>query len=347
MLKLIRTVHGQSLWVALVAILTTTPTSADETFDFSLAAQPLQEALVEFSRTTRRQVSADSVYIEGLESNQVSGRLAPDQALGQMIAGTGLNLVTVNNRSFALRPAATVAAASTTAGASGSARIVEEMIVQGQRVSAFRVADTSTASLFDMPIEETPFNVGVVTQELIADQQIFTLEEAVKNSASVNASRTHSRNAPSYSIRGFGLNSDRSGFLINGVPIAGGNAPPAHVSALERIEVLKGSTALFYGAGEPAGVINYVYKTPQADSAYAVSATIGQFDDYRVELDATGQVGTEKLLYRFTLGWQDSQGAINYDYNETVAPTLQLLWNISDRTSLRFIGEYVSTETNP
>ncbi|MEM6710213.1 MAG: TonB-dependent receptor plug domain-containing protein [Pseudomonadota bacterium] len=144
---------------------------------------------------------------------------------------------------------------------------VEELVVEGTRLSSYRVEDTSTAGIFDMPIEETPFNIGVITEEFIKERQIFTLREAVLSNAAVKRTHSHSSTTASFNIRGFNLNADRLGYLINGVPVASFDAPPAHVSALERIEVLKGAAALYYGAGEPAGVINYVYKRPQADRA--------------------------------------------------------------------------------
>lgn len=240
-------------------------------------------------------------------------------------------------------PLATPALAAT----DDNGREIEELIVEGSRISAFRIEDTSTAGIFDMPIEETPFNIGVITEDLIKERQLFTLRDAVLSNAAVKRSHSHSSTTANFNIRGFNLNADRLGYLINGVPVASFDAPPAHVSALERIEVLKGSAALYYGAGEPAGVINYVYKKPQTESKYAFSATAGQFDDYRIEADATGALGSERLTYRVTLGWRDSQGIVDYDYAKDFAPTVQLQWQATDATTIRLLGEYVEHEGNP
>ena len=224
---------------------------------------------------------------------------------------------------------------------------IEEVVVIGFQTSAFRREETSTAGIFDMALEDTPFNVGVITEALIEDRQIFTLRDAVLSNASVTRQHTHSSTSVNYNIRGFGLDLDRLGFLVNGVPVAATDAPPAHVSSLDRIEVLKGASTLYYGAGEPAGVVNYVYKTPQEEAQYAISATVGQFSDYRAELDATGPVGSSDLLYRFTVGWRDSESVVDNDFLKDFAPTLQLQWSPSDATTLRFIGEYVEHESNP
>ncbi|MEM7280668.1 MAG: TonB-dependent receptor [Pseudomonadota bacterium] len=224
---------------------------------------------------------------------------------------------------------------------------IEEVIVSAVRESSYRVEDTSTAGLFDMALSDTPFNVGVITEEFIEDRQLFTLREAVLSNASVTRTHSHSSTSAQFNIRGFGLNADRLGYLINGVPVAANDAPPAHVSALERIEVLKGASTLYYGAGEPAGVINYVYKTPLEEARYSISTTVGEYGDYRAELDATGPLGSDALLYRFTLGWRDSDSPVDFDYAKDFAPTLQFMWRPSDNTTLRFIGEYVDHESNP
>ncbi|MEO1078623.1 MAG: TonB-dependent receptor [Pseudomonadota bacterium] len=225
--------------------------------------------------------------------------------------------------------------------------LVEEVIVQGQRESAYRVEDTSTAGIFDMALSDTPFNVGVITKDLIEARQLFTLRDAVLSNASVTRVHSHSSTSTNFNIRGFALDADRLGYLVNGVPVAATDAPPAHVSALDRIEVLKGSATLYYGAGEPAGVINYVYKKPLEEARYSISATAGQYGDYRAELDATGPLGSDALLYRFTLGWRDSEGVVDFDYAKDLAPTLQLQWFPTEDTSIRFIGEYVQHESNP
>ncbi|MEM7294389.1 MAG: TonB-dependent receptor plug domain-containing protein, partial [Pseudomonadota bacterium] len=224
---------------------------------------------------------------------------------------------------------------------------LEEIIVQGYRDRSYQATDSSTATLFSMPLEETPFNIGVITERLIDDLQINTLRDSVLLNASVQRTHSHTNNATGFNIRGFAINADQLGFLVNGIPVAAFDAPPAHVSALDRIEIIKGTSALYYGAGEPAGVINYAYKTPQAEARVAVQATYGEHGERRAELDATGALGSDKLMYRFTLGWQDSETNIDYDYAEDLAPTLQLLWKPSENTDVRFIGEYIEHEGNP
>jgi hemoglobin/transferrin/lactoferrin receptor protein len=85
-----------------------------------IPAQPLASALIAFSRQTRIQIVVPSSVAAGKRANAVSGQLAPQAALQQLLAGTGLNysftganVVTITGA----RPAATAGVAAPPADA--------------------------------------------------------------------------------------------------------------------------------------------------------------------------------------------------------------------------------------
>ncbi len=57
---------------------------------FAIAPQPLSSALTEFGRQSGMQISAPSALISGFEAPGVSGSMSADQALRQLLGGTGL-----------------------------------------------------------------------------------------------------------------------------------------------------------------------------------------------------------------------------------------------------------------
>jgi len=59
---------------------------------------------------------------------------------------------------------------------------------------------------------------------------------------------------------------------------------PTDVANLERIEVLKGPSALLYGRGEPGGTVNYVTRTPAFETQSSFQQYFGSFDFYRTEV---------------------------------------------------------------
>ncbi|MEM1434817.1 MAG: TonB-dependent receptor [Pseudomonadota bacterium] len=321
---------------------------AEKQRQISIPAGTLGESLVAVSNLYGINVLSPEQLVAGKRAPAITGAMSAEDAIQRLLRGSGL--AWQKSRSGALiivrAPTGEGGAVGEQSDRNSSVRL-EEMVVREARLSAYRVEDASSGTLFSLPVDETPFNIGIVTEALIDELQLDTLEEAVLTNASVNRSHLHTSTVPGYFIRGFSLDPDRLGFLVNGVPVTSGDTPPAHTSALSRIEILKGTSALYYGAGEPAGVINYVYKEPEETARYRLQTTIGQFDEYRAELDATGSLGSNRLLYRFTLGWEDSKGVIDYDYSRDFAPTLQLLWKPTDATSVRLIAEYVEHEGNP
>ncbi|MEM8684093.1 MAG: TonB-dependent receptor [Pseudomonadota bacterium] len=342
----------RSAWVAGVfatSLTTFAIAAGDEQHRFDIAEQSLPDALLAFSQTAGVQVAADSDAISALAANPVTGEMTADQAITQLVAGTGLQLVSVGDGSYALRAsAATAASLDDTRDTTVADPQVDEIIVRGARDAGYRVEDTTSASLFAMALDETPFNIGVITESLMDDLQIDDLKDAVLLNASVQRNHTHSKNAVGYTIRGFNIGADQLGYLVNGVPVSSFDAPPAHTSALDRIEIVKGSAALYYGAGEPAGIINYVYKRPLDTAQYQAQVAVGDNSEYRGEIDATGPLfGNDRLLYRFTLGWEDSEGVVDFDRSEDFAPTAQLLWKATDNTELGVIAEYIKHEGNP
>ncbi|MEM6817728.1 MAG: TonB-dependent receptor [Pseudomonadota bacterium] len=319
--------------------------SGDAVRAVRIDAKPLSASVVELSDVFGVAIYGDDALFAGKTGNPIDGSYNIEGALAALLDESGLVAEKTVSGGFLLKTNAQ--ATQSDDAVAGARRDIEEVVVLGFQ-SRYRVENTSSATLFSNSLDETPFNVGVVTEALVDDLQFDTLEDSVLLNASVNRSHLHNRNAPAFQIRGFGLNADDSGFLINGVPVSSGEAPPAHTSALERIEVLKGAAALYYGAGDPAGVINYIYKQPQAEASYGVSATVGNFNELRAELDATGSVfGNDKLLYRFTFGWEDSEGFVDFDYARDFAPTMQLLWRPTEQTDVRLIAEYVEHESNP
>jgi len=69
---------------------------------FSIAAQPLDAALLDFSEQADLQVLIATELAAGLHSNEVTGRLAPLDALARLIAGNGLQVQIIGDHTVAI-----------------------------------------------------------------------------------------------------------------------------------------------------------------------------------------------------------------------------------------------------
>jgi iron complex outermembrane recepter protein len=133
-----------------------------------------------------------------------------------------------------------------------------------------------TATRSGSPIEELPISVSIADEEEIAAQlrqnrNILTGLEAIV--PGLNIQPSEERGSCLTRVRGRAVS-----FQLNGIPVnedlrAGSCTGPFTISpfALERIEVVRGGTAL-YGAGSPGGIINLITKRGRTDEL-AIDAT--------------------------------------------------------------------------
>ena len=143
-------------------------------------------------------------------------------------------------------------------------------------------------ALGNLDVMDTPFNLTSYTSELIQSQQAKTVSDVLNNDPSVRFTTSGSHAYENFRLRGFDVHS--SDLAINGLY---GLAPLGHstLEFVERVEVLKGPSALFTGmapSGGIGGVINLVPKRAadvalnrvsvgyQSDSQLSTSADIGR-----------------------------------------------------------------------
>ncbi|NDJ20042.1 TonB-dependent siderophore receptor, partial [Myxacorys almedinensis] len=147
----------------------------------------------------------------------------------------------------------------------------EEIVVTGQR-EGYRVPNASTATKTDTPIRDIPQSIQVVPQEVLRDQNVTRLEEALKNVPGVTRISPSTLRSSTFNIRGFTATAPSGNFLRNGLRDILGQES-LELSNIERVEVLKGPASVLYGTGTPGGTINLVTKQPLREPFYAIDAT--------------------------------------------------------------------------
>ena len=68
------------------------------------------------------------------------------------------------------------------------------------------------------------------------------------------------------------------------------------LSEFDHVEVLRGSDALFSSNSDPGGTVSLVRKRPLSTPSFSMSTTLGSWNNYRVELDATGPLTDDGAL---------------------------------------------------
>lgn len=162
----------------------------------------------------------------------------------------------------------------------------------------------SGATKVNTPMIELPHSIEVLNKEFITDTSSATVFQASRYVS--NVAGGSQRGDDGMVIRGFGATR-----LRNGQPYAAGNAFTFdEMAAFERVEVIKGASAVLYGTSAPGGLINLVDKRPLPKQQGTLSLMLGSWDFYKGVIDLTGPVtklGDVAVNYRAIAAYEDSQ----------------------------------------
>ena len=208
-------------------------------------------------------------------------------------------------------------------------------------VTVTAVAGRATASRLPVPNIDLPAQVSTIPEELIEQQGINTLGDALRNVSGVQSMRWYGA-YENYTVRGF-HEPDRDGLntmLIDGMRFFG-NRSATQTNNIQAIEILKGPSSILYGRGAVGGSINIIRKKPQAVRAFDLMYRGGRFNTHQMAADATGTVGgNERVLYRAGLGFEASEGWRNAGADRfNASPSLTFL--LGDRARLTAMQTFV------
>lgn len=210
-------------------------------------------------------------------------------------------------------------------------------------VTGYRATRSNTGTRTDTPLQLAPISVQVVSREAMDDQQVLTLNDAIKNVSGVYTRQGPDGNTmDAFNIRGFQVHNYGSSYLDG---VKDFSRAPKETAGLERIEVLKGPAAIMYGRIEPGGMINRVSKKPQAERATRIQQQFGSNEFYRTTLDSTGALNDDATwLYRVNAVGEDGDAYKDDTYSRRVYFAPQVEWLAGERTSVRLAAEYLDND---
>lgn len=220
-----------------------------------------------------------------------------------------------------------------------------EILVTGEgEDDNYFIPDANTATRTDTPILDTPQSVQVIPQEVLEDQQVNRLDEALRNVSGVTFGGTNLGRRLEFSIRGF----EEAPILRNGFRQFGADVFQ-ETANLERIEVLKGPASILYGELEPGGLINLVTKRPTSTPFYEVQGQFGNRSFINPSIDFSGPLTADgNLLYRLNTLYRSSDDIQDVDQNiERFYISPVVTWKIGESTNLTFELEYLDEERPP
>jgi iron complex outermembrane receptor protein len=167
-------------------------------------------------------------------------------ALGLTLAATTHPLLAADDNNAA--PNNTKAPAEAKASDDSPVMEMSPIEVRGAPAKSYVAPVASTGTKTDTPLMETPMSIQVVPQQVLQDQKILSLDQALSNVSGVNA-WSGLGTQENYTIRGFYTTTTlRDGVRVSEYSTTGGSTVGGvNMTDVESVEVLKGPAAILYG----------------------------------------------------------------------------------------------------
>ena len=316
-----------------LAVATTAAQAADQRARFDIPAQPLSQALAEFSRQSKANVLAPSSLTRGRTSAPVSGELTPEDALKQLLGDTPLKVEMQADGSMIIASAVVqgrrdngtgptrlaqmeTQASRPAAAAGGGAEEgeddeiqLEEMVVTGTLIRGIAPDSSPTITFSRDDIDRSGFQT--------TEQFIRSIPQTFGGGANLRQqglpgdleSSSNNVNGAGVNLRGLGASSTLT--LLNGRRLSPAGSDGSFVdisaiplSAIERVEVLTDGASAIYGADAVAGVVNFVLRDDfdgaETGLGYGL-VTEGDLDQFRAS-------------QTFGKSWRGGNGLVAYEY---------------------------------
>ncbi|QQZ42284.1 TonB-dependent siderophore receptor [Pseudomonas sp. SK3(2021)] len=309
--------------------------AASLSHSYNIPGGALSDVLNRFAREAGITLSMTPAQLQGRQSAGLKGEYSTDQALGQLLNGSGLEALSQDGSSYVLRalPESSALALPTT-DIKGFALGNALGSMEGYNATHSQIATkTSTALL------ETSQSVSVVTREQMDDQGSQTVSQTLRYTPGVLTNPYGATHRYDYvAMRGFNDGSVDNIYL-DGLKSMGDSGTYSTLQVdpyfLERVDILKGPSSVLYGRSSPGGLVALTSKKPLFEPYHQIQATVGTQGQRGMGFDFSGPLDDDKrIAYRLTglADRSDTQFDHNKEKRYALAPTLSI--DFTDDTSL-------------
>jgi catecholate siderophore receptor len=242
---------------------------------FEIPADTLEAALTKFQKTADIQVVIPNDAMRSLPSPGVAGRYSPEQALREILRGTGVSYRFTDKKTVILE----IHAAAESVDVRDDSRPV------------------LSSTKYTQPLLDTPQTITVISKEVIQEQGATTLRDVLRNvpGLTITAGEGGNPAGDNLTLRGF---SARNDIFIDGVrDLSPQSRDPFN---LEQVDVVKGPGSAYTGRGSTGGSINLINKTPGIRRTLAGTLDFGTDRTRRATADVNLPIG-DSVAFRLNL----------------------------------------------
>lgn len=242
---------------------------------FDIPSGTLESALLSFQKTSGLQVVIPNDAMRTLPSPGVKGTYSAEEALREILRGTGISYRFSDKRTVLLEIQAGT----------------ESVEVRDEG----RVILSSTK--YTEPLRNTPQTITVISKEVMEQQGATTLRDVLKNvpGLTITAGEGGNPAGDNLTLRGF---SARNDIFIDGVrDLSPQSRDPFN---LEQVDVVKGPGSVYTGRGSTGGSINLLNKTPGLRKSFGGTLDFGTDRTRRATADVNVPFG-DSVAFRLNL----------------------------------------------
>src|SRR5438874_891257 len=207
-----------------------------------------------------------------------------------------------------------------------------------------------SATRFDIPLDQSPSSVSVITSQDIEQKQIQRVSDALREPPGLSVVQTGTAGQlTSVFIRG--LRSEHTQILLDGIPINQGlqgafNFVDLTTDDIDRIEVVRGPQSTIYGPRALAGVIQIVTKEGTGTPHVMLAGEGGSYDTFREWGQSDGKI--DGFDYSVGASRVDTDNARPYNNYRNTAGIADVGWSPNDQLRIGSLFTYSVSDTgNP
>jgi len=185
---------------------------------------------------------------------------------------------------------------------------------------------------------ENAQSYSVVTNELLKEQNVFNVEDALRNAPGIqkmwDATGRAGDGGGYFTLRGFvtqtRLRNGIAGLVTSGIDAAN----------IEKIEVIKGPSATLFGSTLTSfgGLVNRVTKKPYESFGLEISESVGSYNLNRTAVDLNTPLGSN-VAFRLNTAYNYEGSFQNYGKSRTFAAAPSLAIKANDKLSFLLEAE--------
>ncbi|HEX2271428.1 MAG TPA: TonB-dependent siderophore receptor [Pyrinomonadaceae bacterium] len=242
---------------------------------FDIPADTLEAVISKFQKIADLQVVIPNQAMRAIASPGVRGTFSPEQALREILRGTGI--------SYRFTDKSTAILEIHTDTASVEVREDTRPVLSSPK--------------YTQPLLDTPQTITVISKEVMEEQGATTLRDVLRNvpGLTITAGEGGNPAGDNLTLRGF---SARNDIFVDGVrDISPQARDPFN---LEQVDVVKGPGSAYTGRGSTGGSINLINKVPGLRRSFAGTLDFGTDSTRRATADMNIPIG-DTIGFRLNL----------------------------------------------